>query len=113
MIFSKPDHIAQIKLSLKTQTRRPIPRYQVGQSYAIPPGRTKPRIPPSRIHTLEKWVEKRTGSCKPPLPRQMANAEGGYTPEEYEQLYSEMYPGWNQRYAYRFEYHPQRRLTSD
>ena len=33
-----------------------------------------------------------------------AEEEGGYTPEEYEDLYEKMYPGWEIRYAYIFDY---------
>jgi hypothetical protein len=49
MIFSKSDHIEQIKAGTKTQTRRPTDRYKVGKLYAIQPGRGKPGIPEGKI----------------------------------------------------------------
>jgi len=59
VIFSKSDHIQQIILGTKTQTRRPSDRYQVGKTYAIQPGRGKPAIPEGRIFITDKWMETR------------------------------------------------------
>ena len=105
MIFSLADHIEQIKAGTKTQTRRPSNRYQVDRLYAIQPGRGKPGIPDGKILITAKAEEYKT---EPPIwgriLKWQAEAEGGYTPEEYEELYESMYPGWEKRYAYLFEY---------
>ena len=104
MIFSQANHIEQIKAGLKTQTRRPSPRYRKGHTYAIQPGRTKPGIPEGRILITQKWCE--VSYINSTISPAAAAAEGGYTPEEYEQLYAEMYPNWSHRWAYTFEYIP-------
>jgi len=39
-----------------------------------------------------------------------AEAEGGYTPEEYEKLYEEMHPGWKERWAYLFHYYTMKEI---
>ena len=105
MIFSISDHIEQIKAGTKTQTRRPTNKYKEDRLYAIQPGRGKPRIPEGKIYVLAVSEEYR------PLPsgfgrilKWQAESEGGYTPEAYEELYEKMYPGWEVRYAYLFEY---------
>jgi len=115
MIFSKSDHIQQIISGTKTQTRRPSDRYQIGKTYAIQPGRGKPAIPEGRILITDKWMETRvlgvggnviliSLSSFDEISPEDAQAEGGYTPEEYEKLYEEMYPGWLVRYAYVFKF---------
>ncbi|HUW44727.1 MAG TPA: hypothetical protein VMW50_02935 [Dehalococcoidia bacterium] len=35
-----------------------------------------------------------------------AEAEGGYSSHEYEELYEKMHPGWIERWAYLFQYYP-------
>jgi hypothetical protein len=105
MIFSIGNHIQQIKDGTKTQTRRPTDRYEVGKTYAIQPGRGKKGIPEGRILILEKWEE----WSKIPvdyLDQYDAQAEGGYTPKDYETLYERMYPSWKIRWAYGFEFVP-------
>ena len=101
MIFSIDDHIEQIKAGTKTQTRRPSARYIVGRKYAIQSGRGQPGIKDGKILIIDKIVE-----TKPfdKIFRQDAKAEGGYSPEEYEELYEKMYPGWVERYVYQFQY---------
>jgi len=113
MIFSEADHIEQIKRATKTQTRRPSDRYQVGHLYAIQPGRGKKGIPDGKILITAKDEEWNT---KNPvfghISRWAAKCEGGYTPKEYEDLYEKMYPGWNVRYVYVFEYWSTEELES-
>jgi len=105
MIFSIADHIDQIKAGTKTQTRRPSDRYQVGRLYAIQPWRGKKGIPDGKILITAKTEEyKSENPIWGHIRKWQASAEGGYTPEEYEKLYESMYPGWEKRYAYLFEY---------
>jgi len=98
-------------------TRRPTDRYKFGKLYAIQPGRCKPGIPEGKIYIGSKyrewkpdlsdlpedakfakaWRESEAGY---PIREWAAKAEGGYTPEEFEELYEEMYPGWTERWAY-------------
>ena len=105
MIFSLADHIEQIKTGTKTQTRRPTDRYKPDKLYAVQPGRGKKGIPDGKILIIGAIEEVR------PLPngfgkilKWQAKAEGGYTPDEFEELYESMYPGWETRYAYIFDY---------
>lgn len=105
MIFSIGDHIQQIKDRDKTQTRRPTDRYEVGKTYAIQSGRGKKADADGRIKILKKWPERRRfGGVLTQIIPSDAEAEGGYTPEEYENLYKKMYPRWIIRYAYKIEY---------
>jgi len=105
MIFSLADHIEQIKAGTKTQTRRPTNRYKEDHLYAIQPGRGKKGIPDGKILVLGCVEEHRSGLVLfGLLTKEAAKAEGGYTPEEYEDLYEKMYPGWEIRYAYLFDY---------
>ena len=101
MIFSIAGHIEMIKSGDKTETRRQSGLYIVGGSYSIQPGRTKPGILEGRIRILKRIVEIKFDS---PISEKSAWAEGKYTSLEFENLYSEMYPGWNSRFAYTFEY---------
>lgn len=105
MIFSVDGSIQKIKLGTKTQTRRPTDRYQVGKTYAIQPGRTKPGIPDGRIEIIEKWQEWNDMPAWM-IKKQQALDEGGYTPDEFELLYSRMYPNWRDRWAYQFKFIP-------
>lgn len=112
MIFSIGNHIQQIIEGTKTHTRRPTDRYEVGKTYAIQPGRGKFGIPEGRILILSKQYEVKGIGGHPPWPfpydtsPEEANAEGGYTPEEYEALYEKMYPDWRERWAYKFKFVP-------
>jgi hypothetical protein len=119
MIFGIPGHIEKIIAGKKTQTRRPSDRYGVGRVYAVQPGRGRHGIPDGKIHIVAKirewkpdlddlpraaifarqWRQAEAGY---PIWKLYAQAEGGYTPEEFEELYEEMYPGWTERYAYSF-----------
>ncbi len=107
MIFSKSGHIQQIINGMKTQTRRPSARYAVNKIYAIQPGKGKKGITEGKIKILLKWKE--TSWYLDPLSRissQDAKAEGGYTSDDYEHLYSAMYPNWAIRWTYAFKFIP-------
>lgn len=111
MIFSIGNHIQQIITGTKTHTRRPTDRYEIGKTYAIQPGRTKKGIPEGRIKIFDKWEEPeicvfKHHVAKVAITRTDAEAEGGYTIDEYETLYEKMYPGWKIRWAYKFKFVP-------
>ena len=103
MIFSIGDHIAMIIHGEKTQTRRQSHRYNVGSLISIQPHRGHLGITVGKIRILRKWMEDEYYDF---ISKEDAKAEGGYTPEEYEKLYSRMYGTWNQRWAYEFEFVP-------
>ena len=102
MIFSMDTHIQQIISGEKTQTRRKSDCFIVGRTYAIQPGRSKPGISEGRILITSKIPE--IVSQYNRISVSDAQAEGGYTPEQFEELYSEIYPGWNFRYVYTFRF---------
>ncbi len=106
MIFSMADHVEQIKNGTKTQTRRRSSSYIVGKSYSIQPGRRKAGIPEGRIRIMKKVVESRNYDRIDPYD---SEAEGGYNPIDFEELYKRMYPHWQERYAYTFKYEPRKR----
>ena len=85
---------------IKSQTRRLSDRYIVGHEYSIQSKRTARVIPGIKIHIDHKWKETKGIS----ITKEDAWAEGGYTPQEYEDLFERMYPGWKTRWAYVF--HP-------
>lgn len=106
MIFAVGDHIQQVIKGTKTQTRR-IAKvnsliYQVGQTYAIQPGRGKPGDPRGRILITRRWLELKQDK----ITAHDAEAEGGYTPEAYEELFNKMHKDWTSRYCYAFEFWP-------
>lgn len=121
MIFAMADHIKQIIASTKTQTRRSSNRYKVRHLYAIQPGRGKKGIPDGKLYIawkkrewkpdlsdlpedarfVRRWRVMKAGY---PLQDYEAKAEGGYTPEEYEELYEKTHPGWTERWAYDFTF---------
>ena len=102
MIFSVGDHIQQIMDGSKTQTRRKSDWYQVGKTYSIQPKRTKPAIKEGRILITEKREERQCNN----ISESDAQAEGGYTPPQFEALYGRMYNRWSLRYAYTFKFIP-------
>lgn len=104
MIFSIADHIEQIVACTKTETRRKPSKSKliVGRTYSIQPGRNKRGDPRGRILILERRTEGRIRD----ISEASAKAEGGYTPEEFEELYRGMYPGWLQRIVYVFKFVP-------
>lgn len=102
MIFAIEKHIDLIIKGLKTQTRRSSDRYKVGKVYSIQPGRGKKGISQGKIKIVDKvreiWPAK--------IGHDDAKAEGGYTPEEFEELYEKIHPGWDERMAYTFRFVP-------
>jgi len=102
MIFSIGDHIEMIKAGQKTQTRRKSATYLRGRSYSIQPGRRKPGIPEGRIRITRKRKELSPGN----ISKEDAWDEGGYYPNFFEKLYREIYPRWEVRFAYTFEFVP-------
>jgi len=100
MIFNVADHIEQIVKGTKTQTRRDSGKYEVGKTYAIQPRRGKPGDTRGRILITHKWIEPYFKT----IHVNDALAEGGYAPEEYEQLYEKIHPDWAGRWAYEFEF---------
>ena len=103
MIFSIGDHIEMIKSGQKTQTRRKSSSYLVGKMYSIQPGRMQPGIPDGRILIIDKRIEQKPWTG---ITYEDAKAEGGYTPNDFDALYENMYKGWFIRWAYTFEYVP-------
>jgi len=107
MIFSMADHVEQIKNGTKTQTRRRSNYYLVGKSYSVQPGRRKAGILEGRIRIIRKKVETRGYDRIDPYD---SEAEGGYNPVEFEELYARMYPDWQERYAYTFRFEPRKKM---
>ena len=107
MIFNVEGHIEKIILGEKIQTRRDSGKYEVGKTYAIQPGRGKFADPRGRILITHKWREEGglTNSEYYIHPSD-AEAEGGYSPDEYEKLYWKIHPFWHERWAYEFEFWP-------
>lgn len=105
MIFSE-EHVRLILAGEKTQTRRTSHRYVVGRTYTVQPGRGKPGIPEGRIQIQMRWLEWKEGCPSYPIWDCDADAEGGYTPAEYECLYERLNPGWTERWAYIFTFIP-------
>lgn len=102
MIFGIDTHIQQIIDGTKTQTRRGSGCFVVGRTYAIQPGRGKFGIEAGRILITAKIPE--IVSLYNRISASDAQAEGGYTPEQFEELYSEIYPGWLVRFVYIFRF---------
>lgn len=109
MIFSIGDHIEQIKAGTKTVTRRPTDKYEIGKTYAVQPGRGKNGITDGRIKIISCIKEHHLNYFFYSISDIEAYREGGYTVEEFEALYSEMYPKWEYRYVYTFVFVPKRR----
>jgi len=107
MIFNVPGHIEQIVKGIKTQTRRDSGKYQVGRTYAIQSGRGKPGDTRGRILITHKWIEEGgLTNADWHIHPSDAQAEGGYTPDEYEKLYWKIHPFWEKRWVYGFEFWP-------
>jgi len=92
-------HIDMIFEGAKTQTRRLKCRYEVGKTYAVQPKRCAKADPRGRIKILARFAE----STVNVISKDDAMAEGGYTPEEYENLFNTMYHEWTSRWTYMFE----------
>lgn len=104
MIFSVGDHIQQIIAGTKTQTRRKSGYYIVGKTYTIQPCRTCKAIPEGKILITNKREEWRLDEGI--ISELDAQAEGGYTPSQFEELYIRMDKIWALRYAYTFKFIP-------
>ena len=105
MIFSVEGHILKIISGEKTQTRRASDKYKVGNLYSIQAHRGAEGIPDGKILIAAKREEIKTSDPRwYYLLKDEALAEGGYTPEEYEELYEKMHPGWENRFSYLFRY---------
>ena len=100
---------------IKTQTRR-LNRgiYQVGKSYAVQRKRGVKAEPDIRIVMDRIWKEDcladdelgKGGFFIPiPISEEDAQAEGGYTPEEFEKIFRKINPNWNGIIRYGFEFH--------
>lgn len=104
MIFAVADHIEQIKKGTKTQTRRVAKPnsffYRVAHTYGVRKCRTCKNLPEGRIRIIKAWFELRQDR----ISEADAKAEGGYTPEEYEELFEKMHPKWRSRYCYWFRW---------
>lgn len=109
MIFAIGNHIELIIKGLKTQTRRSSNRYEVGKLYSIQPRRTEKGILEGKIKIIDKTCEVWPWKIKP----DDAKNEGGYTPEEFEKLYSKMHPEWDERFAYTFRFIPTQSEASE
>ena len=132
MIFNIPGHIDMIRNGLcflpadnlnspaelriiKTQTRR-LNRgiYQIGKDYAVQRKRGVKAEPGMRILMDRIWQEDCLANdelgkggffLSISLSEEDAQAEGGYTPEEFERLFRELNPNWNGIIRYGFEFH--------
>jgi hypothetical protein len=101
MIFSVKGHIQKIIDGKKTETRRSS-EYFVGKSYAIQPKRGVKAIPEGRIRITDIKIEVK--GLDTPISWHEADYEGGYHPDEYEELYEKLNPRWITRFAYRFKF---------
>jgi hypothetical protein len=107
---------------IKTQTRRwservPVPqlyqRYEIGQLYAVQPKRTRSGLEGVKIKLTRKWIDLDPKSKEVrvqyyplgylsrivevrtiPISTTDALAEGGYTPEEFEDAFLGLNPKW-------------------
>jgi hypothetical protein len=131
MIFNVPGHIEMIRNGLlkhpivciprwyvKTQTRR-VNRgiYQVGRDYAVQ--RKRGVTAETDIRIVIDKIEKETGKIKVTstsgrkyvfvdelyISKEDAQAEGNYTPEEYEKVFREVNPKWGGRSRWAFAFH--------
>jgi hypothetical protein len=117
MIFSIEGHIEMVIAGTKTRTTRDSDRYKVGKLYVIQPKRTAKGISDGKIYigqVTREWKpdfsdlptsarfarQWRAMEAGYPIRPHNAKAEGGYTPEEFEKIYEEMYPNWDVRWAY-------------
>ena len=121
MIFNVPGHIDMIRNGLlkypilftprwyvKTQTRR-VNRgiYQVGRDYAVQRKRGVEAEADIRIVMDEIWEEWfiHGGNLPYPILPRYAQAEGGYTREEFEKVFQALNPKWNGKKRWAFKFH--------
>jgi hypothetical protein len=106
MIFDKT-HIWKIERGGKTQTRR-LSRgvYKVGRNYSIQPGRGMKGI--GKRIVIDEISSERCSSIGGgiiPISKEDAQAEGGYTQEQFERLFRKIYPGWDGFHRWAFKFH--------
>jgi len=106
MIFAIEGHIERIINETKTQTRRSSDRYEVGRKYSIQPGRGQKAITEGKILIVDKKLELIAKHF--PIKANDAEAEGGYTVEDFENLYEKIHPFWGSRFAYTFRFIPKK-----
>ena len=113
MIFNVPGHIDMIRNGQKTQTRR-VNRgiYQEGRDYAVQKKRGVKAEEDIRIVIDEIWKEEclnRVDTMGIPLDPcislEDAEAEGEYTPEEYELEFKKAYPTWDGFWRWVYLFH--------
>ena len=115
MIFQGSYDLEMIKAQKKTQTRR-INKgvYQIGRSYAVQLKRGAKAEPGIRIVMDKIWEESEAeviiDERYPRMGRicistKDALAEGGYTPLEYELEFEKLYPIWDGKSRWVFEFH--------
>ena len=113
MIFYVPAHIDMIRSGQKTQTRR-INRgiYQEGRDYAVQPKRGVKAEEDIRIvmddifeEGCKNQVDTPGNSVYPCIVQGDAEAEGGYTPEDYELEFKKAYPTWDSNWRWVFFFH--------
>ena len=118
MIFSgtSPNgkkHFDMVLDGSKTRTTRLSDRYKEGKDYAIQPKRTKEGIKGYRI-VIDKKREERcplpgmvTGGYfrRELISKKDAIKEGGYTPEVFEEVFEKIFPKWDGRKRWAYEFH--------
>jgi hypothetical protein len=113
MIFNVPGHIDMIRNGTKTQTRR-VNRgiYQVGRDYAVQQKRGVKaeidiRIVMDRIReeTIAEFHHDDSTIYPISISKEDAWAEGGYTPEQFEETYQEFKSKGNRFRRIVFEFH--------
>ena len=100
MIFNVPGHIDMIRNGTKTQTRR-LNRgiYKVGKDYAVQRKRGVKAEPDMRILMDKIWEDFDF------ISDENAQAEGGYNPAQFEELFAKLNPRWRGGSRWAFEFH--------
>ena len=105
MIFSVKGHIDQIIAETKTQTRRVYHpgrshNYEEGKTYSIQIKRGMQGIIDGRIYIIRRWFEAKGDF----ISVHDAEAEGGYLPIPYEELFKKMHGNWQTRQCLEFQF---------
>ena len=114
MIFSgvSPDgrkHFDMVLDGTKTRTTRLSDRYQLGKDYAIQPKRTKKGMEGYRM-VIDKKTKEAPDFWVGDYPNwstsyKDAKAEGGYMPEEFEEVFRKLHPKWDGKERWAYEFH--------
>ena len=114
MIFSgvNPDgekHFDMVLDGSKTRTTRLSDRYEWGKDYAIQPKRTKKGVAGYRM-VIDKKTKEAPDFWVGNYPNwstsyKDAKAEGGYMPEEFEEVFRKLHPKWDGRERWAYEFH--------